>query len=150
MAKEFRENFIGILALLIVSLTIYGLAKLNSHSAAAATKEITPESHGPLPADPPLYAAIYTTTGGQTSTLGLNNSQNHPITARVTLYNKHGVALAIPPITLDGHHNHAFNIADWVRDGDGFEEGSLEVFYHDLSMAMGAQETIVDPYHSVS
>jgi len=49
MAKEFRENFIGILALLIVSLTIYGLVKLNTHVAAAATKVITPESHGPCP-----------------------------------------------------------------------------------------------------
>ncbi len=58
--------------------------------------------------------------------------------------------MTVPPITLDAHRNHAFNIADWVGNVEGFEEGSLEVLYHDASMALGAQETITDSNHSVS
>ena len=151
MAKEFREHFLGLLTLFIVSLSIYGFIRLSSHAAAARSKDLAPAPTTDIgSADQHLFAAIYTTTGGQTSILGLNNSQNHPITAQVTLYNKHGAALAIPPITIDGHKNHGFDIADWVRNVDGFEEGSLEVFYHDASMAMGAQETIIDANHSLS
>jgi hypothetical protein len=151
-AKELRENSVGVLTLVAVGLLIYGLVKLSTNAAAATSKAIT---HAPATdfgaADQHLFAAVYTTTGGDTSMLGLNNSQNHPITAQVTLYNKHGAALAVRPITLDGHKNHAFNIADWVHSaGGGFEEGSLEVFYHDGSMALGAQETITDANHSLS
>ena len=151
MAKEFREHFLGLLTLFIVSLSIYGFIRLSSHAAAARSKKVALAPTTDIgAADQHLFAAVYTTTGGQTSILGLNNSQNHPITAQVMLYNKHGAALAIPPITIDGHKNHGFDIADWVRNVDGFEEGSLEVFYHDASMAMGAQETITDANHSVS
>jgi hypothetical protein len=151
MLKEFRENFVGLLTLLVVASAIYGLTKLGTHAAAAPSSNVTPAQSDDLgAADQRLHAAIYTTTGGQTSTLGLNNPLNHPMTARVTLYNKHGQALAIPPMTLGAHQNHAWNIADWVRNVDGFEEGSLEVFYHGPSMALGAQETVTDASHSLS
>ena len=90
MAKEFREHFIGLLTLLLVVLSIYGFIRLNSPAARA--KDASPTDTTDLgAADQHLFAAVYTTTGGQTSTLGLNNSQNHPMTAQVTLYNKRGV-----------------------------------------------------------
>ena len=152
MAKEFREHSVGLLTLLVVALAIYGLVRLNSHAAAAPPRDVSLAQATDIGAsDQHLFGAVYTTTGGQTSTLGLNNSQNHPITAQVTLYNKHGAALAISPVTLGPHQNHAWDIADWVHGvGGGFEEGSLEVFYHDASMALGAQETITDANHSLS
>jgi len=151
MLKEFRENFVGFLTLVVVALTTYGLVKLGTHASAAAASNVVPAQSDDLgAADQHLHAPFYTTTEGQTSTLGLNNSQNHPMTAQVTLYNKHGQVLAIPPITLGPHQNHAWNVADWVRNVDGFEVGSLEVFYHGPSMGLGAQETVTDANHSLS
>jgi len=35
MLKEFRENFIGVLTLVVVALAIYGLVKLGTPVAAA-------------------------------------------------------------------------------------------------------------------
>jgi hypothetical protein len=151
MAKEFRENLVGLLTLALVVIAIYGLVRSSSHASANSKGSTMALSSGPNAADQHLFAAVYNTGGGQTSMLGLNNSQSHPITAWVTLYNKHGAALPIPPITLDGHKNHAFDIGEWVQNvGGGFEEGSLEVFYHDASMALGAQETITKASHSLS
>lgn len=152
MAKEFRENFVGLVTLVVVALAIFGIVKLGTPATnASSTNTSAPQPTDLGAADEHLFAAVYTTTEGQTSTLGLNNSQNHPMTAQVTLYNKRGQALAIPPITLGAHQNHGFDIADWVHGaGGGFEEGSLEVFYHGPSMAMGAQETITDANHSLS
>jgi hypothetical protein len=74
------------------------------------------------------------------------------MTARVTLFNKHGQALTTPAmeITLGPHKNHAFNVADWIVDHDGFEEGSLVVFFHGLAMALGAQEIITDAAHGLN
>jgi|GEM_PF-1362957 len=151
MLKEFRQNFVGLLTLVVVAFTIYGLVKLGTSATAAPSSNVVPAQSDDLgAADQHMHAAIYTTTEGQTPTLGLNNSQNHPMTAQVTLYNKHGQALAIPPITLGPHQNHGWNIADWVRHEHGFEEGSLEVFYRGPSMALGAQETVTDVNHSLS
>ncbi len=151
MLKEFRENFVGLLALVVVALAIYGLVKLGTPVAAAPASNGAPVQSDDLgAADQHLHAAIYTTTEGQTSMLGLNNALNRPMSAQVTLYNKHGQALAIPPIALGPHQNHAWNVADWVRNVDGFEEGSLEVFYHGPSMGLGAQETVTDANHSLS
>src|SRR2546430_7185895 len=148
MANEFRQPWLGLISLLAFSLIVYSLIRAGSsnvaaHSSAMAKPEIAQ-------ADQHLYAAVYTTTDGYSSALGLNNSQNHLITATITLYNQRGAAFTVPPITLDAHKNHAFNIADWVGNVDGFEEGSLEVLYHDASMTLGAQETITDANHSVS
>ena len=84
MLKEFRENFVGLLALVVIALAIYGLVKLGTHAAAAPASKVAstpPDDLGA--ADQHLHAAIYTTTEGQTSTLGLNNTQNHPMTAQV-------------------------------------------------------------------
>jgi len=148
MANEFRQHWLGLIGLLVFSLVVYGLIRAGS-SNVAAYSSATPRPKM-TEADQHMYAAIYTTTGGYSSTLGLNNATNHPIAATVTLYNEHGAALTVPPITLDAHKNQAFDIADWVRNADGFEEGSLEVLYHDISMALGAQETITDANHSLS
>jgi hypothetical protein len=151
MRKEFRENFVGLLTLVVVALIIYGLVKLGTRATAASVSNIAPAQSDDLgAADQHLHAAVFTTTGGQTSTLGLNNALNHPMTAQVTLYNKHGQSLTIPPVTLGPHQNHGWNVADWVRNVGGFEEGSLEVFYHGPSMALGAQETVTDANHSLS
>jgi len=125
--------------------------KLGTPATAASASNVAPVQSDDLGgADQHLHAAIYSTTEGQTSMLGLNNSLNHPMTAQVTLYNKHGQSLAIPPIALGPHQNNAWNIADWVRNVDGFEKGSLEVFYHGRSMALGAQQTVTDASHSLS
>ena len=116
MAKEFRENFIGLVTLLVVGLSIYGFLKLNSRSAAAHTNAAQPAPTTDIgAADQYLFAPVYTTTEGQSSALGLNNSTNHPITAHVTLFNKHGLSLSVPDITLDAHKNHAFDGSDIVK-----------------------------------
>jgi len=146
MANEFRQHWLGLIGLLAFSLVVYGLIRASSSSVAAHYSTGSEMRQ----ADQRMYAAIYTTTGGYSSTLGLNNATNHPITATVTLYNRHGAALIVPPITLDGHRNHGFDIADWVRSVDGFEQGSFEVVYHDISMSLGAQETVTDANHSLS
>src|SRR5438067_12005566 len=105
MANEYRQHWLGLIGLLVFSLIVYVLIRAGSsnvaaHSSVAARPEITQ-------ADQHLYAAVYTTTDGYSSALGFNNSQNHPITAFVTLYNRHGAALTVPPITLKAHKNHA-------------------------------------------
>ena len=146
MANKFRQHWLGLVGLLIAPLIVYGLMRAGSSNVAAHSSP-APEIKQ---ADQHMYAAIYTTAGGYSTTLGLNNATNRPITATVTLYNRRGGALIVPPITLDGHRNHGFDVADWVRGADGFEQGSLEVFYHDISMGLGAQETITDVNHSLS
>ena len=40
MAKKFREHLLGLLALFILSLSIYGFIRLNSDHAAARSKEL--------------------------------------------------------------------------------------------------------------
>src|SRR6266849_286268 len=111
MFKEFRENFVGVLTLVVVALAIYDLVKLGTPAAAAPASNVAPTQSDDLgAADQHLHAAVYTTTEGQSSTLGLNNSLNHSMTAQVTLYNKHGQPFAIPPITLGPHQNHAWNV----------------------------------------
>jgi hypothetical protein len=153
MAREFRENFVGVLTLVIVSLAIYGLVRVSSRSATANSTNIAATETSDIPdSDHYLYAPIYSTKGGLSSRLGLNNSQNHPITARVTLYNKHGHSLTTPEmeITLGSHRNHGFNIADWIGNLEGFDEGSVAVFFHGPSMALGSQEIITDAEHSLN
>ena len=150
MAKEIREPFLGLLALIIVSLGLYGLVRVSSNAA---------NSNGPLiqsadlgGSDHYLYAATYLTKAGWSSMLGLNNSQNHPITARITLFNKQGRELNTPAmeITLGPRQNHGFNIADWIGNRNGFDQGSLVVFFHGPSMALGVQEIITDAEHSLN
>ena len=75
MAKEFREHFLGLLALFILSLSIYGFIRLNSDHAAARSKELAAAPTTDIgSADQHLFAAVYTTTGGQTSILQFSNS----------------------------------------------------------------------------
>ena len=130
MLKEFRENFIGVLTLVVVALAIYGLVKLGTPVAAAPATIVAPAQSDDLgAADQHLHAAIYTTTGGQTSTLGLNNSQNHPLTAQVTRHcfqpgrfwspvsstEARFATLALPSQLLQ-HYGRQLDSIGWKRD----------------------------------
>lgn len=152
MLKEIHENFVGVLSLVIVSIAIFSLVKLSSHAGASPNSPTPIQVTDPGGSDHYLYAAFYSVKGGWTSVLGLNNSQNHELNARVTLFNKHGHALSTSEmeIKLGPHQNHGFNIADWIGNRVGFDEGSLVVFFHGPSMAMGAQEIVTDAEHSLN
>jgi hypothetical protein len=110
-----------------------------------------PQLQSPLPPpsgmmmemDNHLHGAFYSIGEGWKSTLVLNNVIGSTSRARVTLYSKHGRPLAVPEITLNPHENRYFNVADWLTGDDGdiddFSEGSVEVFFHGISMSVGAQ-----------
>ena len=139
----------------LIWLTHSSASKVNSTLEKKTANGNKPAASAQTPAtDQFMYAPIYTTKGGRSSSLGMNNSTNHPITAHVTLFNKHGLSLTVPDVTLDAHKNHAFDLADWVHDaGGGFEEGSIMVVYQGHSMELGAQETITeitDSNHSLT
>jgi IPT/TIG domain len=97
-----------------------------------------------------LQAAVYTTKEGWTSNLLLLNAEGKAVTARVTLYDKHGRSLNISPITLEAYTSRSWNIADWVRNANGFEEGSVTVTYFGLAMGLHAQETVSNKQRSLS
>lgn len=150
MLKEFRENLLGILTLLAITVGIYSLIKSNTRTIVHATSQTqTGDLSG---SDHYLYAATYSTKGSLSSVLGLNNTLNQDLSARVTLFNKHGQSLTTPAmnITLGPHKNHGYNIADWTQGHGDFDEGSLLVFYHGRSMTLGAQETVTDTTHGVN
>src|SRR5437016_2427561 len=115
MAKQTRQNFLGILALFIFALTIYGMVRLHVLTPTTRAEDLASEQSNIDGSDHYLYAAVYSTKNGLSSTLGLNNTLNHDMTARVTLFNKHGQSLTTPEmnITLGPHKNHGFDIADW-------------------------------------
>jgi len=149
LITELRENLVGLITIAVVFLVVVGMIKLNSrvraYNAPAPADDLSGSDHH-------LYAATYQTTGGVSSTLGLNNTLNHELSAQVTLFNKHGQSLSTPAmnITLGAHKNHGFNIAEWAAGHDGFEEGSLLVSYHGRSMTLGAQETVTDITHGLN
>jgi len=146
---ELGSNVLGILALVIATVTVFSLVKLASRASVHASSSAAEDATG---GDHYLYAAIYSTIGGRVAILGLNNTLSTPISAQITLYNKHGEALSTPDmsVTLEPHRNHGYNIADWIAEQEGFEEGSALVKYHGKSMTLGAQETITDASHGLN
>lgn len=151
MLKDFRDNLLGVVTLLVVALGICIFLALNSRTAVRANNTSI-QSIELAGSDHHLYAAMYSTKGGLSSTLGLNNTLNVDISAQVTLFNKRGESLTTPAmnITLGPHTNHGFNIADWIHGHGDFDEGSLEVFYHGKSMTLGAQEIVTDANHGLN
>jgi hypothetical protein len=157
MIREFRQNFIGVLvALAVLSFAIYCLATLRLPSVAAHSSTEASATKAPAPskelheANHFLQAAVYTTTGGWSSSLLLLNAEGKAVTARVTLYNRKGRSLNIAPITLEAYKSRSWNVADWIGDTEGFEEGSLTVSYNGLSMGLHAQETVTNRERSLS
>lgn len=119
---------------------------------ATAQKPATAPAAKDEGTDHHLFAALYTTKGGWTSTLALNNPLGQSRSVRVTLYNKHGQALVVPVISMSPNQNRYFNIAEWLSkaDANGFSEGSMEIFFHGPPMGMGGQLVITDEHHSLS
>ncbi|MBZ5553846.1 MAG: hypothetical protein LAO21_14075, partial [Acidobacteriia bacterium] len=101
-----------------------------------------------------LHGAFYSIQEGWKSTLVLNNVIGSTSRAMITLYNKHGQALAVPEITLNPHESRYFNVAEWLTGDDGdmddFSEGSVEVFFHGISMSLGAQLVVSDERRGLS
>src|SRR5438067_10791065 len=62
------------------------ISRVRAYSEPAHADDLSGSDHY-------LYAATYQTTGGFSSTLSLNNTLNHDLSAQVTLFNKHGQAL---------------------------------------------------------
>jgi hypothetical protein len=156
MPNEFRQHGFGLLFLLTLSLTVYGLVKLSppsvmAHAASTPaplpTPRPTPQLHE---ANHHLQGAVYTTTDGWASSLLLLNTEGKPVTAHVTLHDMHGRSLNIAPITLEPYKNNSWNIADWISNKHGFETGSLTVTFYGLSMGLHAQETVTNREHSLS
>jgi hypothetical protein len=138
------------LALAVFSFASYGLVNIGSLGAEAHSSNAAVSSDLPHEVDHTLAGAVYTTTGGWSSSLLLLNAEGKSITARVRLYNKRGAALTVPDITLEPYKNSSWNIADWIGNADGFETGSIEVLYHGLSMGLHAQETVTNQSQSLS
>lgn len=121
-----------------------------------------PQPQSPLPPpsgkmmemDNHLHGAFYSIQEGWKSTLVLNNVIGSTSRAMITLYNKHGQALAVPEITLNPHESRYFNVAEWLTGDDGdmddFSEGSVEVFFHGISMSLGAQLVVSDERRGLS
>lgn len=155
-ANNFASNFSSKLTLrsaLIIVTVVCGLLSGYLLIFKAAAHTSTP---APLASDSEtdhyLYYATYTVKEGWTSTLVLNNPLNRAQNVRVTLYNRHGEALAVPEISLASNENLYFNIADWLTasGGDNFAEGSLEIFFHGRAMGIGGQLVVTDENHSLS
>ena len=147
-----RSEFRGfVLLAMITTGLIWSLQSSASKLDRTARYSLTTIDSTQLPQPNQLmYAPAYATTEGRSSALGMNNPTNHSITVHVTLYNKDGLSLTVPDITLGAHQNHAFDIAGWVNGTDGFETGSIMVVYQGHSMELGAQETITDANHSLT
>lgn len=139
-----------------VVLSIVGLMSLSSWQLRAVAKASSTHAKTVAPAtelheaDHVLQGAVYTTREGWTSNLLLLNAEGKAVTARVTIYNKQGRLLNISPITLEAYTSNSWNIADWVRNADGFEEGSITVTYYGISMGLHAQETVSNGQRSLS
>jgi len=155
--------------LILASLVSTGFASLTKsmHGRAAGLPVANSKSHGvelePKPRairaqsslngeDHLLYAAIYSIKDGQTSTLVLNNTTHHDEIARVTLFNKEGRSHLIPEMTLPANSNKRIDLSQRITDDelDGFEEGSVEIFFHGASMGIGGQLAVYDYRHSLS
>ncbi len=150
MAKEFRQHWLGLISLLAFSLIVYGLIRAGSSNVAAHSSNTVVSSDLPHEADHVLQGAVYDTTGGWSSSLLLLNAEGKAVTARVTLYNKHGAALIVPDIALEPYKSGSWNVSDWIGRTEGFETGSLTVLYHGLSMGLHAQETVTNQNRSLS
>src|ERR1043165_10112528 len=70
---ELGSNVLGILALVIATVTVFSLVKLASRASVHASSSAAEDATG---GDHYLYAAIYSTIGGRVAILGLNNTRS--------------------------------------------------------------------------
>ena len=156
-------RFITIAALIlaVVSLTQFFMSTVsaatpkrrNANTNKVSSIKANPsQTNKPIEADHRIYAAYYSTKAGWQSKLALNNATNQEMTAKVTLYNKKGAAMAIPPIKLAPANSQFFNLTDWLaaKSVDDFSEGNLEIFYHGPGMGIGGQLTVKNDSQSFS
>src|SRR6266404_4220462 len=157
---RFRQSTLSVVVALSAFLfVIYGFAltlrkAVGYSSIASPTPSLSQKVSTPPKtlheADHNLQGAVYTTTGGWSSSLLLLNAEGKAVTAHVTLYNKNGRSLNVPPITLEAYKSRSWNVASWIGATEGFDEGSLTVVYNGLPMGLHAQETVTNRERSLS
>jgi hypothetical protein len=98
-----------------------------------------------------LVGSFYSMQNGLTATLLLNNKGNQPLEVRPTLYNLHGQALDIPPLTVAPASFRFVNLQEWVdTGGESFSQGSIKLFHVGKDLVLGAQIYLADEAHSLS
>lgn len=98
-----------------------------------------------------LVGSFYSTQNGLTATLLLNNKGSQPLEVRPTLYNLHGQAIDIPPVTVDPASFRFVNLQEWAdTGGESFSQGSIKLFHVGKDLVLGAQIYLTDEAHSLS
>lgn len=99
--------------------------------APAAVPEIPIQSYG-------MPLSYYSVRGDLTTTLTLNNKGNNVLTPRVTLYARDGRRKAFTHFAIPPRSFEHIDIRELVnQSGEGFEDGSVNVFYTGIPMEMG-------------
>jgi hypothetical protein len=136
MARQLRIAFLSGLFMLS-SLWAVDSARAQSKSPA---KPQTTKAAMPVMAQM-TNIPYFTLRDGMSSTLTLNNLASSPTPVMVTIYNQHGKAQMLDPITLDAHSFKEIVLRDVVVSEE-FDSGNIEVAFNGTSMAVTCQVSV--------
>lgn len=92
-----------------------------------------------------LAASYYNTSDNLNATLMMLNQGPDPLEARPTIFNSAGARFDITPVTLEGQSFQEVNLNDVVATaGESFRQGSVQVFYHGMSLELGGVVQMVN------
>lgn len=131
MSRRTKEFFLAVLFVLV--LTPSGLAQTTATTAMTSTASMPSMQMTNIP--------YFSLRDGMDSTLTLNNLASQPTVVNVTIFNTHGEADALAPMTLPPRAITELDLSKSVRD-DSFDSGNVEIAYNGQMMQVTAQVSI--------
>src|SRR5262249_43647193 len=89
-----------------------------------------------------VHIPYFTTSGGMTSILTLNNNMTEMATATVTLFNQKGEPLTLPPIELAPQLPARFDLEQLAKKAD-FGSGNVQITFNGMSMGITSQVSVI-------
>ena len=131
MSRRMKEFFLA--AFLVLVLTPNGLAQTTAMTSTTSSASMQNMQMTNIP--------YFSLRDGMDSTLTLNNLASQPTVVNVTIFNTHGDAHALAPITLPPRAITELDLSKSVRD-DSFGSGNVEIAYNGQMMQVTAQVSI--------
>ncbi len=97
-----------------------------------------------------LGGSYYTLKNGFSAKLMLNNKGPVPIEVQPTLFNMKGARFTAPVVVVNPTSHLFIDLGDWVAvAGDGFREGSVQLYHLGKDLVLGTQLYLTDETHSI-